>query len=306
LETYKYKYGGSELQEEFNLNVYAYGWRDYDPAIGRFNKLDRFSEKYYSKTPYGYAGNNPVLINDIQGDSLWISFGNRNQHRALYEDGQLLNADGSRYEGAGVKVKNDGSVKIKNSFLKSAVRELGKVAEAESANGTNVISTLQGSENNFTIAQGSNRFDPGTFDQPYLFANNATYNMTTSTGLTLLPFWDAEKMGYSLQDATQAGSGGIIYFDGTSSQGVKLGHEMFHAFDANTGNLIHQPIVDPRTHIGGTVIGEIRASTFGNQIRSHHNVKPLRQKYHQNHSYNLLNPDGSIKQMPPSIIINQN
>ncbi|MXN91052.1 hypothetical protein GR160_07400 [Flavobacterium sp. Sd200] len=55
--------------------MYDYGWCDYDPAIGRFNKLDRFSEKYHSMTPYGYGGNNPVLIRDIQGDSLWISLG---------------------------------------------------------------------------------------------------------------------------------------------------------------------------------------------------------------------------------------
>ncbi len=224
----------------------------------------------------------------------------------MYQDGKLTNADGSRYEGDGVKVKKDGSIRITNSFLKSTVKELGKIGEAETANGTDVISTLQGSGNNFTIAQGSNHFDPGTFDKPYLFANNATYNMTSATGLKLNPFWNNDTMNYAQQPATQAGSGGIIYFDGQSSKGVKLGHEAFHAYDSNNGSLIHTPIVDPRTHIGGTVIGEIRASSFGNSIRSFHNVKPLRQNYSPTNSYNLLNSNGSMKQMPPSILINKN
>ena len=314
IKAYKYKYnslsrtcvGSKELQNELGLNVYNYQWRDYDPAKARFNNIDRFAEKYFSHSPYGFTKNNPIRYQEIAGDSLWISFGKNNENKVLYQDGNLTNADGSQYTGTGVKVKKNGSIKIKNSFLKSAVRELGKISEAEAENGTNVVSTLQSSNNNFTIAQNFNHYDPGTFDKPYLFANNTTYNMTTQTGLKLIPYWDASKMGYSLQGATQAGSGGIIYFDGASSSGVKLGHEMFHAFDGNTGSLIHTPIVDPRTHIGGTVIGEIRASSFGNSIRSFHNVKPLRQKYYNSHSYNLVNPNGSLKQMPPSILINQN
>jgi RHS repeat-associated protein len=69
---YKYKYGGNELQDELNLNVYALGFRDYDPAIGRFNKIDRFSEKYTNYSPYSFAGNNPVIFVDIQGDSIGV------------------------------------------------------------------------------------------------------------------------------------------------------------------------------------------------------------------------------------------
>src|SRR5690606_4862436 len=69
---YQYKYNGKEWQDEMNLNVYALGWRDYDPALGRFNKLDRFSEKYTNYSPYSFAGNNPVIFVDIQGDSIGV------------------------------------------------------------------------------------------------------------------------------------------------------------------------------------------------------------------------------------------
>lgn len=72
-DAYLYKYNGKEWQDELNLNVYAYGWRDYDPVIARFNKVDRFAEKYYNLSTYSYAGNNPILFMDVQGDSINIA-----------------------------------------------------------------------------------------------------------------------------------------------------------------------------------------------------------------------------------------
>lgn len=54
--------------------TYAYQWRDYDPAIGRFNKIDRFAEKYADVTPYGYITNNPIAFKEIKGDSIRTVF----------------------------------------------------------------------------------------------------------------------------------------------------------------------------------------------------------------------------------------
>lgn len=61
---------GQEEEKELGKNTYAFQWRDYDPAIARFNKIDRFAEKYYSITPYHFAANNPVFFNEIAGDSI--------------------------------------------------------------------------------------------------------------------------------------------------------------------------------------------------------------------------------------------
>jgi RHS repeat-associated protein len=68
---HKKQFADKELEEELGLNTIAYGMRDYDPALGRFNKIDRFAEKYRSDTPYHYTLNNPILFREIQGDSVW-------------------------------------------------------------------------------------------------------------------------------------------------------------------------------------------------------------------------------------------
>jgi len=51
-------------------DLYDYGARMYDPWLGRFPTHDRFAEKYFSLSPYGYAANNPLKYIDHNGDSL--------------------------------------------------------------------------------------------------------------------------------------------------------------------------------------------------------------------------------------------
>ena len=42
---YNYKYNGKELQDELGLNMYDFGFRNYDPALGRWMNMDAKAEK---------------------------------------------------------------------------------------------------------------------------------------------------------------------------------------------------------------------------------------------------------------------
>ena len=67
VEENNYLYNGKELQKNYGLDLYDYGARIYDPALGRFTTIDPWAERYNFQSPYLYAYNNPVRYTDFLG-----------------------------------------------------------------------------------------------------------------------------------------------------------------------------------------------------------------------------------------------
>ncbi|MDX9790456.1 MAG: RHS repeat-associated core domain-containing protein [Candidatus Kapabacteria bacterium] len=64
---YQYKFNQKEFQDELGLNMYDYGARNYDPALGRFFVVDPLAEQFPDWSPYAYAFNSPVNWTDPTG-----------------------------------------------------------------------------------------------------------------------------------------------------------------------------------------------------------------------------------------------
>ena len=70
-----YLYNDKELFDDADLNWYDYGFRNYDPQIGRFTQLDPLTDDYPYYTPYQYAGCEPIANIDIDGLEPWSAIG---------------------------------------------------------------------------------------------------------------------------------------------------------------------------------------------------------------------------------------
>lgn len=110
-----YLYNDKELFEDADLNWYDYGFRYYDPQIGRFPQLDPLTDEYSYYTPYQFAGCEPIANVDVDG----------------LEPANVLAAPGAMIGGVTVK-----------SVIPKVASQGVKVAGALTTTGANVSSYL--------------------------------------------------------------------------------------------------------------------------------------------------------------------
>ncbi|UII30389.1 hypothetical protein LVD17_19035 [Fulvivirga ulvae] len=68
-KSYRYGFNGKEKDQngEFGLTAYDYGFRIYNPAIGKFLSVDPLMKNYPMLTPYQFASNRPIDGVDLDG-----------------------------------------------------------------------------------------------------------------------------------------------------------------------------------------------------------------------------------------------
>jgi len=66
---YRFSFNGKENDNEVSGsgNSYDYGFRIYNPRLGRFLSVDPLSKSYPWYTPYQFAGNKPIWAIDLDG-----------------------------------------------------------------------------------------------------------------------------------------------------------------------------------------------------------------------------------------------
>ena len=72
---YKYGFNGKEMDKDVsgNGNQYDYGFRIYNPRLGKFLSVDPLSKNYPWYTPYQFAGNMPISAVDLDGLEIYFA-----------------------------------------------------------------------------------------------------------------------------------------------------------------------------------------------------------------------------------------
>lgn len=106
--TYRYGFNGKEMDNEpyGQGNEYDYGFRVYNPRVGRFLSVDLLTKKYPWYTPYQFAGNKPTRFIDRDGLEEADPELDREDKEELERESELRNLKNPTEEEVRRKVEN--------------------------------------------------------------------------------------------------------------------------------------------------------------------------------------------------------
>ena len=155
--------GGSDRMH--GLDTYDYGARQYNPVLGRWDRVDPLSEKYCDVSPYVYCHNNPVRFVDPDGREIWIYYSDKEgKYQSFqYTAGMKCNVDNSVAQNIvsnlNTMYTNESGAKVIDAIIVSNTKYGFKQANTHSEGGegyfnpqTNVVS-LNDVSNTFSFAE---------------------------------------------------------------------------------------------------------------------------------------------------------
>lgn len=266
---------GQEEEKELGKNTYAFQWRDYDPAIARFNKIDRFAEKYYDQSPYNFTKNSPMVFQEVKGDSIKVSF--RTGFLGIFGKKQTLT-----YDSENQQWNDENGKQYTGKTSKFADRVLGDLKKnQENILGNEIVSNLANDSFDHFVKKGS--------------PNSNTYRSGKKGRLTQkdLNIYYNGSVGDDGQKIFQGGNSG-----GTPGYAV-LGHEMAHKYSLKR-------TANSRWFGSGTDargVDEYNAMYYENVLRGANGL-PLRTHYTENNGIlqgQILNSAGVLQPQPTAL-----